>query len=220
VSQTSGRRFGQTFTIRRQARWAAQTLAILAALTVSVPAWAAGQTTFVTDPTGDALFHAPGYMDLVRAEVSKNGEEFTFQMTLAAPVPQGSPPVPPGAKAVLWVWPLNTDPTTFPAGSPFAPGNGQAAPSELGVFIFWDGSAFSGFLHDRRPLLTGGEPVVTSLPFAIAGGDLQVTTSAALLGNPSSFAWGAVTGYYSGTPFSTNGFHFVDTLEPFTSEWP
>jgi hypothetical protein len=181
---------------------------------------AAAQTTYVTDPTGDALYHAPGYMDLVRAEVSLNGQEFTFEMTVAAAVPPSPPPAPPGARAILWAWPLDTDPTTFPAGSPFAPGNGQAGPAELAVFVFWDGSAFSGFLHDRRPLLTDGEPVVTPLPFTISGGSLQVTTSAALLGNPLSFDWGAVTGYYSGTPFSTSGFHFVDMFVPFYTAWP
>jgi hypothetical protein len=198
----------------------ADTLAILMALTLSLPALAAAPTTFVTDPAGDANYKAPGYMDIIRAEISKDHETFVFQMRLAEVLTAAPPAPPPGNNGLAWVWSLDTDPATFPAGTPLAPGNGQRAPAELAVYVFWDGSAFSAFLQDRRPLLTGGAALVTSLPFTISGADLRVTAGATLLGNPSSFSWAAITAYWSGTPFSTSGFHFVDALQPVYNPWP
>lgn len=204
--------------LRRRAT--ADALGILMALTLSLPALAASSTTVVTDPAGDAVYKAPGYMDIIRAEISKDQGTFIFKMRLAEVLPAAPPPPPPGNNGLVWVWSVDTDPSTFPAGTPKAPGNGQQAPAELVVLAFWDGSAFSALLQDRRPLLTGGTALVTSLPFTISGADLQVTAGASLLGNPSSFLWAPITVYWSGTPFSTSGFHFVDAPQPVYNPWP
>jgi hypothetical protein len=61
------------------------------------------------------------------------------------------------------------------------------------IMVTWDGSAFTGTLIDRRPLLAGGQPVNTSIPFAIDGAAISAEVGASLLGGPSSFTWVART---------------------------
>jgi hypothetical protein len=192
-------------------------LAAALVLTVSVPASAANPSV-VTDPVGDALYKAPGYMDIVSAQLADLGGTFEFKMSVAKPIP-ATPPLPaPGTKQISWHWVLDTDPTTFPAGAPLAPGT--SGPAELIITIAWDGSAFRAFLQDRRPLLTGGQAVLTPLDYTISGTLLQVDVAASALGDPSSFSWGGVTFYWSG-PFDSNkGNHFVDVLSPFYRPWP
>jgi hypothetical protein len=194
-------------------------LVILVILTASLPA-SAETSTRVTDPAGDASYRAPGFMDIVGAEATKSGQEFRFQMSVAAPIPATPPPTPPGTNQIQWDWPLDTDPTTFPAGTPFPPGSGRAAPAEFIIHVAWDGSSFSAHLTDRRPLLTGGEAVITPLAFTISGRDVLVGVGASPLGEPSSFSWGAVTFYWSSPPGGTGGGHFVDALEPFFNPFP
>jgi len=207
------------FSIWATPGWVAGVLVILVILTTSLPASAA-TTTRVTDPAGDARFGAPGFMDIVGAAATKSGQTFRFQMNVAAPIPAAPPPTPPGSNQIQWDWPLNTDPTTFPAGNPFPGAPGQAAPAEFIVHVVWDGSSFSAFLTDRRPLLSGGEAVITPLAFTISGTAVTVDVGASLLGQPSSFTWGAVTFYWASPPGATKGGNFVDTLEPFFAPFP
>lgn len=174
----------------------------------------------MTDPAGDARYGAPGFMDIVGAAATKSDQEFRFQMSVAAPIPTVPPPTPPGTNQIQWDWPLDTDPTTFPAGTPFPSGSGQAGPAEFIVHVVWDGRSFSAHLTDRRPLLSGGEAVITPLAFTISGTDVLVGVGASLLGEPSSFSWGAVTFYWSSPPGGTAGGHFVDALAPFYNPFP
>jgi hypothetical protein len=184
---------------------------------VSVPAFAANPT-IVTDPVGDALHKAPGYMDIVGAQLTDSSGTFQFEMTVAEPIPASPALPPPATKQISWHWLIDTDPTTAPAGSPLAPGH--TGRPELIVTIAWNGSAFSAFLHDRRPLLTGGQPIFTPLAFTISQTVLRVDVQANALGNPSSFSWGGVTIYWSG-PFDGNdGNHLVDELSPFFTPAP
>jgi len=159
-------------------------------------------------------------MDIVAAEATKSGQEFRFRMSVAAPIPATPPPTPPGTNQIRWVWVLDTDPTTFPAGDPFPEAPGRAAPAEFIIHVAWDGSSFSAFLTDRRPLLSGGEAVITPLAFTVSGTVVTVDVRASLLDEPSSFSWGAVTFYWSSPPGATGGGHFVDTLEPFYNPFP
>src|SRR6266702_193703 len=46
-----------------------------------------GKTSVVTDAVGDADKTAEAYLDIVSAEITKQGTNFVFVMTLAAPVP-------------------------------------------------------------------------------------------------------------------------------------
>jgi hypothetical protein len=178
---------------------------------LSVPAFAAN-TIIVADPVGDASHKAPGYMDIVGAQLTDSGGMLHFQMTVAEPIPASPVLPPPATKQISWHWLIDTDPTTSPAGSPLPPGENGAP--ELIVTVAWDGSAFSAFLHDRRPLLTGGQPIFTRLDYTISQRLLRVDVQARALGNPSSFSWGGVTIYWSG-PFDGNDrFHRVDWLSP------
>jgi hypothetical protein len=213
-STDSGGRSKQGWAMRALAGGA---LAASLVLAVSVPASAANPSV-VTDPVGDAVYKAPGYMDIVGAQLADLGGTFEFKMSVAKPVP-ATPPLPsPATKQISWSWPLDTDPTTNPAGAPKAPG--YSAGAELIITIAWDGSAFSAFLQDRRPLLTGGQAVLTPLDYTISGTLLQVDVEANALGDPSSFGWGGVAFYWSGPFDSNNGNHFVDDLSPFYTPWP
>jgi hypothetical protein len=198
-----------------RARSLAATIVGVTALTLSVPALAAASVA--TDPVGDTLYKAPGFMDILRAELTEESGTFFFRMILAAPIPN-DPRVPPPAKArIRWAFPIDSDPATFPEGDPF-PQN-QPGPSEFNTRVFWDGSAFTASLLDRRPLLEGGEAILTPLSFTVSGSEIRVAVPASLIG-ASSFRWGAVTVYSSASPGGNNGDHFVDTLQPFFSTWP
>jgi hypothetical protein len=186
-------------------------------LSLGVPAFAA---TSVVDAIGDTAYNGPRYVDIVGAELSDATGTFTFRMMLAAAIPSAPALPPPGVATISWAFPIDTDPTTFPAGEPFAPGNGQLGPAEFNIPVVWDGSQFSATLLDRRPLLDGGEAIRTPLTFEISGTLVQVTVPAALLDDPPSFRWGAVTVYSSASPGSNSGRHFCDGLEPFYVAWP
>jgi len=149
-------------------------------------------------------------VDIVSAQATKSGQTFRFQMSLAAPIP-ANPATPPATNQIHWGWPLDTDSTTFPAGDPFPVGPGQSRPAEFGITVVWDGSSFSASLTDRRPLLHGGEAVVTPLAFTISGAEVVTYVGANLLDDPSNFSWGAVTFYWSSLPGATAGVHFVDS---------
>jgi hypothetical protein len=200
-------------------RRVARILVMSVILTAGSPA-AAGAQAGLTDPAGDARKGAPAFMDIVAAEASQSGHVFRFQMSVVAPIPAAPPPTPPGTNQIQWDWSLNTDPTSFPAGSPFPAGPGQGRPAEFIIHVVWDGSSFSAHLTDRRPLLSGGEAVVTPLAFTISGTTVRVDLSASLLDKPSSFLWGPVTFYWSSPPGGTAGGHFVDSLEPFYNPFP
>jgi hypothetical protein len=184
------------------------------ALVIVIGTPAAAVAAPLTDPTGDANYDATGFVDIVSAQATKSGQTFRFQMSLAAPIP-AIPPTPPATNQIHWGWPLDTDPTTFPAGYPYPAGPGQGRPAEFGITVVWDGSSFSASLTDRRPLLQGGETIITQLTFTISGADVVAYVPANLLDDPSNFSWGAVTVYWSSPPGATAGVHFVDSLEPF-----
>ena len=70
-----------------------------------------------------------------------------------------------------------------------------------------------GTFIDRRPLLTGGEAVLTPYPFTITANEVSMAVSASAIGNPTSFLWAAVTVYRASPPGST-GFQLVDNFAP------
>ena len=148
-----------------------------------------------TDPQGDAsasqgngLTGEP-YQDIVSAEVEEEGGTFIFAMDVASNVPH-APVLPGGTTVQEWDWNINSSPA-LPRGFPFPPGS--AAPPEFILMVLWNGGVFTGTLIDRRPLLSGGEAVSTSIPFDVDGGTISAVVSASLLGDPSGFAWVART---------------------------
>lgn len=156
--------------MHRKRSLAATAAAGLMALTLSMPALAA--TSVVTDPAGDTLFKAPGFMDILRAELAEESGTFYFLMTVAAAIPNDPRLPKPANASIRWAFPIDSDPATFPEGDPF-PSN-QPGPSEFNTRVFWDGSGFTASLLDRRPLLEGGEAILTPLAFTVSGAEVRV----------------------------------------------
>jgi len=184
---------------------------------------AAGLSALVStaDPAGDASasqgngLTGEAYQDIVSAAVDEGGGSFVFTMDVAASVP-ASPVLPGGITVQEWSWNLNTSPA-LPRGFPFPPGS--AAPPEFIVMVLWNGSAFSGTLIDRRPLLSGGEAVSTSIPFEVDGATISTVLSASLLGNPSAFAWVARANNWP--HFGSNSLQTLDRAPDFEPAfWP
>jgi hypothetical protein len=118
---------------------------------------------------------------------------------------------------VWWAWGMDTDPNTAPLGYPAPPL--QPIPVEIGLRVKWDGTAFSGEMVDRRPLLTGGNVIVTQVPFSITSNHVSLSLRASDVGDPTSFLWDATTILRSG-PDVESGWLNADGLDPFFSPWP
>lgn len=177
----------------------------------------------VSDPQGDAVASdgsgliGQAYQDIISANVSKEGQSFVFVMDVAASL-RAHPIRRHGRILQEWSWNLNTDPSTFPAGFPFAPGS--AAPPEFSVRVLWDGRTFSGSVMDRRPLLVGGHVTITSVRFRIKRETVTVSVDAALVGNPESFTWIARTNNWP-SPMGTGNPQTLDRApDTAPAAWP
>lgn len=171
------------------------------------------QTSTVPDPVGDILFpfNAP-FQDFVHGQLTKTASgDFELLMEMAALVPLAPPLPPQGRSEIWWFWIFDFDPITGPRGNPWQ--NAVGRPPEFIVYISWDGTTFAGNAIDRRPLLTGGEAVITPVTFSISGTIVEADLPAAVVGAvPASFEWGAFTGNWSG-PVGSEGFNFADYQE-------
>jgi len=180
----------------------------------------------VSDPVGDTFFNfnAP-FQDFVRGQMTKTASgDFELLMEMASPVPVNPPLSPPGRSEIWWFWIFDLDPTTRPVGYPWkeaaeaanvhgTPQEQTGRPPEFIVYVSWDGNKFAGNAIDRRPLLTGGEAIITPVPFSINGTIVEAVLSSELIGAvPASFGWGPFTANWSG-PVGSEGFHFADYCE-------
>jgi hypothetical protein len=189
---------------------------VVGLISATRPAW--GQTSVVIDPAGDVDHHAPAFQDIVRGEIQKKGGSFTLRMEMVGPIP-GNPPLPqPANGQIWWVWALDLDRTTVPKGYPFAPGD--SAPSDFYVYVSWDGVEFKGYAIDRRPLLTGGNAIVTPVPFSIDGPTIEAVLASALIGNVPSFRWGVRTIDIASSHLGTSAIITVDSAPNFTGPAP
>ena len=187
----------------------------LAVLASAVAQPVSDQTSTVVDPVGDALFNAPAFQDIVRARMTKTASgDFGLLMEMAGPVPVNPPLPPPGRSEIWWMWVFDLDPATFPQGYPFGLGGAAVGRRpEFIVYVRWDGTAFAGTAIDRRPLLTGGEAIITPVPFSINGTIVEAVLASTLIGAvPPSFHWGPFTVDWSG-PVGTEGDNFADRAE-------
>jgi hypothetical protein len=77
------------------------------------------------------------------------------------------------------------------------------------VYVSWDGTEFAGTATDRRPLLTGGEAIITPVPFSINGTIVEAVLAYELIGDvPPSFQWAPITVDRpgpAGSPFVNDG---------------
>lgn len=188
----------------------------------SVPT-ASAQTSCVTDPVGDAsvidksIVIAP-YQDIIKACITLKGGRFFFVMDVAGPIPS-SPALQPSVRLLDWSFRLNTDLATCPIGFPWAPGD-RIHCAKFVLFVLWDGTNFTGILIDRRPALTGGQAVITPIPFEIQGAEITAPVDAAMVGNPPSFQWRATTDVWL-TELGTEAFFQPDSApDSGTATWP
>ena len=175
----------------------------------------AGRTSVATDPAGDAEKAAQAYQDIVRAEITKQGTNFVFVMTLAAPVPD-NPSLPSWADVLAWEFWLDTDPTAFPVGYPFTKNTANLLEFEIQHRVYrsgftdpYDPTSGGDILIDRRPLLTGGQVIITPIKFSIDGARITWVVDAALLGDPSTFKWAAATAAVSAGDDVKNGYNNI-----------
>ncbi len=219
--------------MRSMTRWALAGCLVLAALGAvavldvgSPTADAAPSVSLVStvsDPVGDTIFkNVPAFQDFVFGQMTRaaNGD-FELLMEVAAPVPDAPPQTPRGSSGMWWFWIFDLDPTTGPEGYPWKEaaevgnvhGKPVGRPPEFIVCVSWDGTRFAGNAIDRRPLLTGGEAIITPVPFTINGTIVEADLASALIGAvPASFAWGPFTADWSG-PVGSHGFNFADYCE-------
>ena len=180
---------------------------------------AAALSSVVTDPAGDAAWNfntgpgsaakVPGYLDLVRAEVSQRGGTFVFTMNLADVMPASPAPASGGLGTYGWFFELDTDPTTFPAGKDGVLPSNHALPVEFFVVVEWDGTQFNGLLFDLRPLLIGDPMIITPVAFSIAGAEIEMSVAASALGDPRTFGWAAAT-CARHSHYGSDGFQCLD----------
>lgn len=209
-----------------------QLLTVLTLVTVLVfggsgTASAAAQTVEIDDPIGDVANNfnnngagnekGPAYFDIVHAAVTGGAGASTMSMRLAAPVPL-TPPNPTGNPGFdFWLFALDTQAGSDPKGYPFSPG--VARPFEQFVFLTWDGTAFHSYTVDRTPLVSGGEAVITDIPFSFnaARDEITFVFDEALIGSPAEFNWIAVSGVRE-SHFGTKGLQGLDVAGPIN--WP
>jgi hypothetical protein len=183
-----------------------------AILSTAVAQPESAQTSTVFNPVGDTSFNAPAFQDIVRAKMTKTaGGDFELLMEMAGPVPVNPPLPPPARSEMWWLWVFDLDPATSPRGYPFGGASGKHA--EFIVYVSWDGTEFAGTAIDRRPLLTGGEAIITPVPFNINGTTVEAVLASTLIGDvPPSFVWRVRTLDWSG-PVGSSGYHDVDNAE-------
>ena len=176
-------------------------------------------TSEVFDPADSTVFvHNEQFQDFVRARMTKTAcGDFELLMEMAVDVPD-APPLPPSGKSeIWWMWIFDLDTATRPQGYPWQesgsenPGKGR--PPEFVVYVSWDGTEFAGTAIDRRPLLTGGEAIITPVTFSIDGKIIEAVLPSEVIGAvPASFRWGPYTMGWSG-PVGTEGVRFADYFE-------
>jgi hypothetical protein len=171
------------------------------------------QTRTISDPVGDVRFNAPPFQDIVIAQVTKTERGgFRLVMGMGGPVP-GAPPRPrPGVNEIWWVWGFDLDSTTFPRGYPFTPTPAGEVRVEFVVYVGWDGTEFAANAIDRRPLLTGGEAIITPVPFSINGTMVEVDLGTVMGDVPPGAVWNVVTFDWSG-PVGSEGANVVDGVD-------
>jgi hypothetical protein len=201
---------------------------LLCALLVSLAALTArAQTATVIDPQGDAYYtpglEAPAFLDILAASITISD---TLTLTVDVAGSLDALPNPPGSGGAhgvfVWHFALNTDNSTDPPGFPFPSGQ-MTASAEFGVDAFWDGTAFSGQLYDRRPALTGGTALLYSIPASVSGSRITLTVPAALAAQVKAAVvlpgatWNCFTVRANSTG-GTEGVHQADTIG--RQPWP
>lgn len=161
------------------------------------------QTSVITDPVGDAVFPfdlysppvVPPYLDIVQASVSLKNGVFHFEIQMAAEISDTPDPgLTPSVNHLGAQVGLLTDPAT--SGTPFK----FIGQTDVYHFNFLVGALYS-FADSGLGLPPGWSGVfidtststAVAIPIKIQGDTFIFETTAASLGNPVSFLWGAAT---------------------------
>jgi hypothetical protein len=195
------RSLAQSFTRRAHIKKFAPGVAgmVLAGL-LTMPAHAdpPAQTVTVLDPAGDAVFPndlygapVPPYLDMIRASVSYSRGVFHFEVQMNAQIPDN--PSPDFASSINHMGPvfgILSERKTSVSGFNFFGQNDSYRFNYLvgAVYFFADSGVglplgWTGFITDLNTF------TVLAIPMTIRGDTLSFETSAASLGNPSSFQW-------------------------------
>ena len=179
---------------------------------------AAGKTSVVIDIPGAEDKAAQAYEDIVSASITKKGGTFVVVMDLAAQVPD-NPPLPSSADMLDWVVAIDRDPTS-PAGYDFTKNTAAIWEFVIEHRVYRSGftdpldpKSSAGILVDRRPLLTGGQAIVTPIQFSMEGTKLTWVVDAALLGDPATFQWADATLGASAGDDVKNGYINIEVFD-------
>lgn len=148
----------------------------------------------MADPSDDAWTmaarHAPGYLDVVAAEVTKASDgTFEFVMTLASAFPP-APQLRAGETALGWAVCIDVYPFVV------SPLFGQVTigmPCQFIVQTLWDGARLSGQLIDRRSVGAGDPAVALAFDPVVEGTSIHMSLPAVALGGPTWFLWSMFT---------------------------
>jgi hypothetical protein len=169
------------------------------------------QTIDFEDAEGDALYRAPAFQDLLLGQVTKDADgALQLLMEVAGAVPE-SPDLPRPGNEIWWTWVFEFDETAEPNGYPWI----RAHRPEFMVYVRWDDSDFAGFAIDRRPLLTGGDAVVTALSsfgFTSDRTIIEIELESDLVGDfPDSFGWQLVA--FDWSHVGSESCHVIDNFD-------
>lgn len=160
------------------------------------PLWGAAAAGLVhkvtiSDPQGDVKKGVPTWQDLVSATVSagKTGN-FSFAIQVAAPIP-ASPTIASPFKLINWWFCLQVSSSFSVGGWPTSSSNGTGNqdPCQFFVVLYWDGTNFAGVVANRTPMLGGGDPVLTTIPYNVSSATVTWSIDRSLIGTPSSFSF-------------------------------
>jgi hypothetical protein len=174
-------------------------MALAGLLTVPAHADPPGQTVTVLDAAGDAVFPndlygepVPPYLDMIRVSVSYYSRGvFHFEVQMNAQIPDNpSPDFAPTINHIGPVFGILSERKTAVSGFNFFGQNESYRFNFLvgAVYFFADSGVglplgWTGFITDLNTF------TVLAIPMTIRGDTLSFETSAASLGNPSSFQW-------------------------------
>jgi hypothetical protein len=167
-------------------------LGSLLLLPVLAPSARAGSVSTVTisDSSVDVKKGTPSWLDIVSASVSagKTGN-FSFNITVMSAIPTASALSANNTGIVEWFYCLQVNSSFSSSGWPGPNGMGSTDPCQYFLVVTWTGTNFVSLAVNRTPELTGGNPVVTIIPFSIQSATVLWSVNRNLIGSPTSFGF-------------------------------
>jgi hypothetical protein len=180
-------------------------IVLVGLLTTAVHADPPAQPATVFDAAGDAVFPndlygqpVPPYLDMIRVSVSCSRGVFHFEVQMNAQIPDNpSPDFAPSLNHMGPVFGILTDSKTAAGFTFFGQNESYRFNFLVGAVYFFADSGvglplgWTGFITDLNT------STVLAIPMTIRGDTLSFETSAASLGNPSSFQWAVASEWHT-----------------------